>query len=68
MNTRINITETPIDETQKVPRQSKYSKDDTNKYLYPCLDEKDSGRHMTDKQLVESVKNLSEACITEKQK
>ena len=39
-----------------------------NKDPYPCLDDNDSRRHMTDKELLESTIDLLEACITEKQK
>ena len=36
--------------------------------LYPWLDEKDPSRHITDKEILESTINLSEACLTEKEK
>ena len=67
-NTRLDIRKTPIDETEKSPRESKYSKDDTKKDPYPWLDENDPRRHMTDKHILESTVDLSEACITERQK
>ena len=57
-----------IHETEKPPRQSKYSKDDTEKDLYPWLDEKHPRRHISDKEILESIIDLSEACIAEKQK
>ena len=63
-NTRIDIQKTPINGTVKTPR----CKDDANKDPYPWLDENDPRRHMTDKELPESTIDLSEACITEKQK
>ena len=53
---------------QRPPRQHKYSKDETEKDLYPWLDEKDHRRHMTDKEVLEIIIDLSEVCITEKQK
>ena len=63
-NTRLDIRKTPINGTVKTPR----CKDDTNEDPYPCLDDNDPRRHMTDKELLESTMDLSEACITEKQK
>ena len=68
MNIRPDIRKTPIDETEKPPRQSKYSKDVTKKDPYPWLDENDPWRHKTDKEILESTTDLSEACITERQK
>ena len=62
-NTRRDIRKTPINGTVKIP-----SKDDANKHPYPGLDDNDPRRHMTDKELLESTIDLSEACITEKQK
>ena len=43
-------------------------KDDTNKDPYPWLDDNDPRRNMTDKEILESTIDLSEACIREKQK
>ena len=63
-NTRLDIRKTPINETVKTPR----CKDKANKDPYPWLDDNDPRRHMTDKELLESITELSEACITEKQK
>ena len=34
-NTRLDIRKTPIDETERSPRESKYSKDNTKKEPYP---------------------------------
>ena len=65
---RLDIRKTPIDETENSPRNSKYSKDHTRKNSYPWLDENDPRRHMTDKETLESTIDLSEACITERQK
>ena len=48
----------------KTPR----CKDNANKDPYPWLDNNDPWRHVTDKELLESTTDLSEACITEKQK
>ena len=63
-NTRLDIRKTPINGTVKTPR----CKDDANKDPYPWLDDNDPRRHMTDKELLESTIDLSEAYITEKQK
>ena len=52
----------------QIRRQSTYSKNDTEKDQYPCLDEKDPSRHMTDKEILESTIGWSEAYITEEQK
>ena len=54
MNTTLDMRKTPIDEKEQTPRQSKNSKDDTNKNPYHSLDEKDPGRHMMDKEILES--------------
>ena len=67
-NTRFNIRKTPIDETEKCPREPKYSKGKTKKDPCPLLDENDPRRHMTDKEILEGTIDLSEACITERQK
>ena len=40
MNTGIDIRKTLTDVIQKHPRQSKYSKDNTDKNPYPWLDKK----------------------------
>ena len=48
----------------KTPRY-KYN---ANKDPYPWLDDTDPRRNMTDKEILESTIDLSEACITEKQK
>ena len=45
------MRKTPTVETEEPPRQSKYSKDDTETDLYPWLDENDLRRHMTQKYL-----------------
>ena len=63
-NTRLDIRKTRINGTGKTPR----CKDDVKKDPYPWLDDNDPRRHMTDKELLESTIDLSEACITEKQK
>ena len=70
-NTRLDIRKTPIDETEKSPRESKYSKDNTKNTKddpYPWLDENGPRRHITDKEILKSTMDLSEACITEMQK
>ena len=67
-NTGLDIRKTPIDETEKSPRQSKYSKDTTKEDPYSWLDENDPRRHMTDKEILESTVDLSVACITERKK
>ena len=67
-NTRLAMRKTPIDETEKPQRQSKYSKDDTEKDPHPWLDDNDPRRHMADKDILENTINLFEACITERQK
>ena len=67
-NIRLYIRKTPLDETEKSPRESKYSKDNTKKDPYPWFDENDPRRHMTDKEILESTIHLSEACITVRQK
>ena len=41
---------------------------DANKDPYPWLDDNDPRRNMSDKEILESTIDLSEACITEKQK
>ena len=61
MNIRIDINET------QRPQRQFHSKDDRDKGPYPWLDEKDPRRYMTDKEILESAIDLSEACITEKQ-
>ena len=58
----------PIDETEKSPRESKYSKDNTKKDPYCWVDENDPRREKTDKEILESTIDLSESCITERQK
>ena len=63
-NTRLDIRKTPTDGTVKSQR----FKDNTKKDPYPWLDDNDPRRHMTDKEILESTINLSEACITERQK
>ena len=63
-NNRLDIRKTPINETVKTPR----CKDDANKDPYPWLDDNDSRRHMTKKERLESTRDLSQACITEKWK
>ena len=63
-NTRLDIRKTPINGTVKTPR----CRDDVNKDPYSWLDDSDPRRHMADKELLESTKDLSKACITEKQK
>ena len=63
-NTRLDIRKTSINRTVKTPRY----KDDANKDAYPWLDDNDPRRNMTDKKILESTIDLSEACITEKQK
>ena len=40
-NTRLDIGKTPIDETERFPREFKYSKSNTKKDPYPWLDEND---------------------------
>ena len=55
MNTRIDMGKTNIDETEKKPIQSKYSKDDTEKDPYPWLDKNSPRRHMADKEILEST-------------
>ena len=67
MNTRLEIRNTPIDVTEENPRQSLYSKDDTDIDPYSWLGENDPRRHMTDKETFERIMDLSEACGTEKQ-
>ena len=67
-NTRLDIRKTSIYETAKSPRESKYSKVDAKKDPYPSLDAKDQGKHKTDKEILESTIDLSEACITDRQK
>ena len=63
-NKRLDIRKTPINGTVKTPR----CKDIAKKDPYPWLDNNDPRRHMTDKELLESTVDLSEACITERQK
>ena len=63
-NTRHDIKKAPINEIVKNPR----CEDEANKDPYPWLDHNDPRRHMTDKEILESTIDLSEACITEKQK
>ena len=63
-NTRLAIMKTSINGTVKTPR----CKDDAKRDPYPWLDDNHPRRHMTDKELLESTIDLSEACITEKQK
>ena len=48
-------------------KTSRY-KEGANKDPYPWLDDNDPRRNMTDKEILESTIDLSEACITEKQK
>ena len=48
-------------------KTSRY-KDDANKDPYPWFDDIDPRRNMTDKEILENTIDLSEACITEKQK
>ena len=60
-NRRLDIRKTSIDETEKSPR----FKDNTKKVPYPRLDDNDPRRHMTEKEILESIIDLSEACITE---
>ena len=67
-NGRLDIWKTPIDEIEKSPRESKYSKDNTKKDPYPWLDENDPRRHITEKEIFERTIDLSEACVTEMQK
>ena len=51
-NTRLYIRKKPIDETEKSIRESKYSKDNTNKYPHPWLDGiYDPKGHMIEKYL-----------------
>ena len=66
-NTRLDIGKTPIDETERHLRQSRYSSDDIKKDQYPWLDENDPSRHITDNKIFESTIDLSEACIAEMQ-
>ena len=65
-NMRLDIRKTPIDETETPQdnphmlgmiqgRQSKHSKDHTKKDPYHWLDENDTRRHMTDKEIIEST-------------
>ena len=61
-NTRLDVRKTPTKRTVKTPRY----KDDANKDPYPWLDDNDPRRKMTDKEILESTIDLSEACITEK--
>ena len=68
VNTWLLLRKLLIDETEKTPRQLKYSKHDTEKDPYPWLDEKDPRRHMTDKEILESKIDLSKIMKTEKQK
>ena len=63
-NTRLDIRKTSLNRTVKTPR----CKDDANKDPYPWLDDNDPRRNMTDKEILESTIDLSEACITEKWK
>ena len=63
-NTRLDIRKTSLNRTVKTPR----CKDDANKDPYPWLDGNDPRRNMTDKEIHESTIDLSEACVTEKQK
>ena len=63
-NTRLDIRKTPIGRREKSPR----FKDNTKKDPYHWLDDNDPWRHMTDKEILESTIDLSEACITERQK
>ena len=59
---------TPRYETENPPRQSRYSKNDTEQDPYSWLDEKDLRRHMTDKEKLECAIDLSVVCIIGKQK
>ena len=63
-NTKPDIRKAPINGTLEIPR----CKNDAKKDPYPWLDDNDPRKHMTDKELLESTIDLSEACITEKQK
>ena len=63
-NTRLDIRKTPTNRTVKTPRYN----DGANKDPYPWLDDNDPRRNMTDKEILESTIDLSEACITKKQK
>ena len=62
-NTRLDVRKTPTNRTVKTPRY----KDDANKDPYPWLDDNDPRRNMTDREILESIIDLSEACITEMQ-
>ena len=62
-NTRLDVRKASTNRTVK----TRY-KDDANKDPYPWLDDNDPRRNMTDKEILESTIDLSEACITEKQK
>ena len=62
-NTRLDVRQALTNSTMKTR-----SKDDASKDPYPWLDDNDPRRNMTDKEILESTIDLSEACITEKQK
>ena len=62
-NTRLDVRKASTNKTLK----TRY-KDDASKDPYPWLDDNDPRRNMTDKEILESTIDLSDACITEKQK
>ena len=62
-NTRLDVRKASTNRTVK----TRY-KDEASKDPYPWLDDNDPRRNMTDKEILESTIDLSEACITEKQK
>ena len=66
-NTRFDIRKTPIDE-KKVSKRIQILLENTKKDPYLWLDKTDPRRHMTDREILESTIDLSEDCITERQK
>ena len=50
---------------QRAPRQSKCSKEETDKDLYPWSYEIEQKRQVTEKEILESTTNLFKACMKE---
>ena len=62
-NTRLDVRKASTNRTVKTR-----CKDDVNKDPYPCLDDNDPRRNMSDKEILERTIDFSEVCTTEKQK
>ena len=61
-------TKPPINDIQRLQGQSKHSTCGTDKEPYLWLSEKDPSRRMTDKEILDSTIDLSEAFLIKKQK